>query len=199
MNEENTLKPSVNTDFKSPSAPAPTAENRGSAELPPQDPTAAQTEQNTADPLLYQQLVLPEDVLFDESLLADFKQLAHQMNLTEEQVQQLVDFEAKNLQRQDHAAHEEKRSIIAKWAEQTKTAYGANLEREISYALRAADQFGGPDFRALLEETGLGNHPVIIRTLSGIGRAISEDISTGGAPAAPQDKTFAEALYGKKA
>ena len=36
--------------------------------------------------------------------------------------------------------------------------------------------------RELLEETGLGNHPVVIRTLSGIGRTISEDISAGGMP-----------------
>jgi len=199
MNEENTLTPSVTTDLQSPSVPAPEAENLGEAGIAPQDQTDVQAGQTAADPLLYQQLVLPEGIAFDEGLLADFKQLAHQMKLTEEQVQQLVDFEAKNLQRQDRMAHEEKRSIIGKWAEQTKTAYGADLEKEISYALRAADQFGGPDFRALLEETGLGNHPVIIRTLSGIGRAVSEDISMGGAPAAPQDKTFAEALYGKKA
>lgn len=63
-------------------------------------------------------------------------------------------------------------------------------------AVRAADAFGGPELRALLERTGLGNHLAIVRTFYEIGKSISEDVLPGGKPAAPQDKTFAEALYG---
>ena len=94
-------------------------------------------------------------------------------------------------------AQEQKRHIVERWAEETRALYGAGLEKELSYALRAADAFGGAELRTLLEDTGLGNHPVIIRTLSEIGKAISEDACPGGKPAAPQDKTFTEALYGK--
>jgi hypothetical protein len=149
------------------------------------------------DPLSYEGLRLPEDISFSSESLESFKQLAREMKLTEEQVQKLLDFESASLRNDAEQTEIQKRHIVERWAEETRALYGAGLEKELSYALRAADAFGGPDLRSLLEDTGLGNHPVIIRTLSEVGKAISEDACPGGKPAAPQDKTFTEALYGK--
>lgn len=160
----------------------------------PQDQPINQTPAPT-DP--YAQLALPEDVEFDPAQLASFKKLAGELQLSDEQVQKIIDFEAATAKAQTEQAGADKRRIIAQWAEQTKAQYGTALDGEIALALRAANHFGGPQLRALLEETGLGNHPVIIRTLGGVGRMLSEDESAGGVAAAVQDKTFAEALYGK--
>ena len=63
-------------------------------------------------------------------------------------------------------------------------------------AVRAARTYGGEELQTLLKETGLGNHPVIVKTFYAIGRATGEDASTGGPAAAQTDKTFAQALYG---
>ncbi len=139
-----------------------------------------------------------EKVPFNAAELEMFKNLAAEWKLTPEQVKKLQTFSNDIAQRTVESAREQKRAQAVAWAHQTRALYGAGLEREIGFALRAADTFGGPELRQLLEETGLGNHPVVIRTLSGIGRTISEDASTGGIPTAPQDKTFAEALYGKR-
>ena len=127
-----------------------------------------------------------------------FKQLTQQLGLNQEQVEQLLAFETACAAHQTQLRQEDKQKQAVSWARQTRAIYGAGLEEEITFALRAANTFGGPELRALLEETGLGNHPVVIRTLSGIGRTISEDACPGGTPAAPQDKTFAQALYGTK-
>ena len=126
------------------------------------------------------------------------KQLTQQLGLNQEQVDKLLAFETAYAAHQAQLRQEDKNKQFASWARQTRALYGAGLEEEITFALRAANKFGGPELRALLEETGLGNHPVVIRTLSGIGRTISEDACLGGTPAAPQDKTFAQALYGTK-
>ncbi len=178
--------------------PAEKTENRG-----PKTPvdlrdsiTESATEQQAQ--VLYPDVKWPEDMLTEPEQVNAFKTLAGELKLSSEQVQQLVDFERKAAQHNAAVMAEEKREIISRWAQETKKMYGAKLEEEISFALRAANTFGGPDLRALLEDTGLGNHPVIIRTLSGIGRSISEDACPGGQPSAPQDKTFAEALYGKR-
>ena len=160
-------------------------------DLPPGQETTQQ------DPLSYEGLCLPDDILFQEDSLESFKQLAREMKLTEEQVQKILDFESASLRADAEKTEKQKRSTVERWAEETRSLYGEKLERELSFALRAADAFGGPDLRTLLEDTGLGNHPVIIRTLSEIGKAISEDSFPGGKPSVSQDKTFTEALYGK--
>ncbi|MBR4354987.1 MAG: hypothetical protein IKP96_00195 [Elusimicrobiaceae bacterium] len=131
---------------------------------------------------------------FDKPQWREFKQLVTEFQLSAEQEKKWLAFETSRAQKTAEA----KRQQIASWATQTRAQYGAGLEQEIAFALRAANTFGGPELRALLEETGLGNHPVVIRTLSGIGRTISEDVCPGGLSSAPQDKTFAEALYGKR-
>ncbi len=127
-----------------------------------------------------------------------FEKLAGELKLSPDQVEKLLAFSADCAAHNAQSAAEEKRAQATAWANETRAFYGAKLDEEIAFALRAADTFGGPELRELLEETGLGNHPVIIRTLSGIGRTISEDASLGGVPTAPQDKTFAQALYESK-
>lgn len=196
--EQPAVQPAEDTLLNAASAPAPGAGKTESAPLNEADGTRLDPQTPTRqDPPSYDGLTLPDGVSFAPEMLEAFKTLAHEINLTQEQAQKLVDYEASLAARGQADAQEEKRQTLERWAQQTRELYGAKLEEEISFALRAADTFGGPDFRALLEDTGLGNHPVIIRMLSGVGRAVGEDAFPGGKPAAPRDKTFAEALYGK--
>lgn len=186
------------TDLTAPSDEALTAEKPGLApETAATDQPTEQTENHPNTPS-YEQVTWPQDVPFEPSQVEAFKQLASELKLSTEQVQKLVDFEAQASQEKEAQTLAAQREQIRQWANETKAQYGAGLETEITFALRAADAFGGPELRNLLEETGLGNHPVMIRTLSGIGRAISEEACPGGKPSAPQDKTFSEALYGTK-
>ena len=185
------------TDLQTMPAAAETTETAGQTATQAAQDRASQPAPEVQDQPSYDTVEWPQDISFDAAQVARFKTLAQELKLSAEQVQKLVDLQTGFARENNTRQTEEKREVLARWAQQTKTLYGAKLDEEISYALRAADSFGGPDLRALLEDTGLGNHPVIIRTLAGIGRCISEDACPGGQPAAPQDKTFAEALYGK--
>ena len=189
-------EPQDSTDLNAPSA-------RLEADSVPGREETLQPDQNTPrtdsapDSAAYPELKIPEDVSFPEGALDEFKALSKELGLSEQQVQKLLDLETRYVRSGVQRGADEKRQTLERWAEETKKLYGAQCEEVISLAVRAADAFGGHELRELLEATGLGNHPVIVRTFHEIGKSISEDVLPGGKPAAPQDKTFAEALYGK--
>ena len=62
--------------------------------------------------------------------------------------------------------------------------------------MAALDQFGTPELREALDQTGMGSHPEVIRVFSRIGAAISEGkVITGGIGTQDADKTQAEVMY----
>ncbi len=190
MTQNETAAPQAAPDLNAPSA-------RPSAEATAEETLRPQRTDPAPDPAAYPDVHPPEDVSFPQGALEEFKTLSAELGLTSEQAQKLLDLEARFVRAGAQHSAEEKRSRVERWAEQTQALYGAQCPEAVSLAVRAADAFGGPELRELLEATGLGNHPVIVRTFSEIGKSISEDVLPGGQPAAPQDKTFAEALYGK--
>lgn len=65
-------------------------------------------------------------------------------------------------------------------------------------AARALDHFGAPkgsEFRQLLDETGLGNHPVMIKMFRNVGAALSEDPTFAQGDSKIQKKSREEELY----
>ncbi len=52
---------------------------------------------------------------------------------------------------------------------------GDKFDANLAVAKKAMDRFATPEFKAYLNETGLGNHPEMLRMLFKTGQAISED------------------------
>ena len=146
----------------------------------------------------YETVTLAENSLLNPEMFHALKQHAAAADLPAPILQQWTELEEKRLQQVATQQEEKSRQQLASWAQQTKEMLGANWQEEISKAVRAADVFGGESLRQLLEETGLGNHPAIVRTFAEIGKRLSEDVSVAGKPAAQTDKTFTQALYGKE-
>ena len=70
----------------------------------------------------------------------------------------------------------------ADWAKQAQAdpeIGGKNWAETLRLAAKGLDQFTGPaennEFRKLLDDSGLGNHPAMIRAFRNIGASISED------------------------
>ena len=53
------------------------------------------------------------------------------------------------------------------------------------------------EFRSVMESSGLGNHPVIIRLLANAGRGMSEGTPLAVSRPAPAPKSKTQTLYGK--
>lgn len=145
----------------------------------------------------YKDLSLPEALQGCEAGFASFKKLAGELKLPAETVQKLVEWESTATQEGRQNSQRERAEILQKWTEQTKQAFGPSYQQDIAQALQAAQRFGGPELRELLEVTGLGSHPVVVKTFHAIYQQTSEDVSVSGQIRHHTDKTFAEALYGK--
>lgn len=175
----------------------PAAQATDPAATPPAgDPPAAEPsteakadDKPAAEPEIeYEPFKLPEGLATDEEMLGEFKALAKELKLPQADAQRLADLGAKmqTKQMEQHAA------TVAGWitATQTDKEFGGDaLPENLAVARKAIDAFGSPELRTLLNDSGLGNHPEVVRTFLRVGKAISEDgrIVTGSKAAAPSD------------
>lgn len=143
----------------------------------------------------------PEGREFDAETIARFSEVAKELNLTNEAAQSILDKMGPQL-----ASRQESqiKAIQNQWMQAStadKEFGGEKLTENLSVAKKALDAFGSPELRTLLNESGLGNHPEIIRILYRAGKAISEDQMVSGnkgtaKPAGPKSfADLADALY----
>jgi hypothetical protein len=105
-------------------------------------------------------------------------------------------------ERNTTAALEQLEVAKADWANASKSDKeigGEQLSQNLAVAKKALDAFGTPELRTLLNESGLGNHPEIIRAFYRAGKQISEDSFVPGStrPGA-NSRSAAQALYGNQ-
>ncbi|KAA3649391.1 MAG: protease [Proteobacteria bacterium] len=128
----------------------------------------------------------PEGQEFSPEVIGAFSEVAKELNLTQADAQKVIDKIAPAMAERQANAIEQARS---QWAESAKTDGefgGDKLPENLAVAKKALDQFGTPELRDLLEQSGLGNHPEIIRVLYRAGKAISEDRVVSGQLASGQ-------------
>ena len=141
------------------------------------------------------------DVL-DPEVLTAFGEVAKELDLPQEAAQKVLDKVAPVIQARQ-AEQVEKARID--WAEESKSDQefgGETFETNLEVAKTALNAFGTDPFKQLLSESGLGNHPEVIRFMYRAGKAISEDSYVGNSEGAnakgnvPKDfNGIANALY----
>jgi hypothetical protein len=129
------------------------------------------------------QITVPDGVPRDEAFLSGFRTIAHQAKLTQDQVKAITDFWASNLGealvQRDKARETAVKTLRSEW----KGDYDQNLAQ----AKDTLKKFGGEEMIALMEESGLGNSPVMVKVFHAIGQAISEDSFVAGNQNKPKD------------
>jgi hypothetical protein len=73
---------------------------------------------------------------------------------------------------------------VETWVEQVKADKdigGDKLDENLGIARKALDHFGTPELKDVLNASGLGNHPAVIKAFVKAGKAISEDTFVTGA------------------
>ena len=137
----------------------------------------------------------PEGVTLDPAVVGSLSEVAKDLNLSQESAQKLVDKMAPAIAAQQA---ESARALTEQWREQAtadKEYGGAKLAENMALAQKAMDAFATPEFKALLNQTGLGNHPEVVRVLYRAGKAISDDKVLTSDKALTPNQSIAERMY----
>lgn len=124
---------------------------------------------------------MPEGVEIDQDAVQEFSGLAKELKLDQANAQKVADIAVKMMAKQT----EQHQNLVTSWTEQTKADKefgGDRLNENLAVAKKALDVFGTPELRDVLNMTGLGNHPEVIRAFYRAGKAISEDRFISGSP-----------------
>jgi hypothetical protein len=116
-------------------------------------------------------LNLPEGRAADPKSMSRFYDVAHKNGLSDRQAQAVLDL---YVELQDGA-----RDSIGGSAKEAMTTlereWGGAVQHNLGLAQRAVAELGGRELMELLDTTGLGNHPALIRVFHRVGKVLSED------------------------
>ncbi len=139
----------------------------------------------------------------DPEVLTAFGDVAKELDLPQEDAQKVLNKVAPVIQERQAKMLEQVRADWANESQSDEEFGGEALNENLDVAKQALDAFGTDAFKSLLQETGFGNHPEIIRFMYRAGKAISEDSYVGNSQGAnakgnsiPKDfNGIANALY----
>ena len=157
------------TDGQNQQGKAPNTE--GSDGKPSGDPKGA--------PVKYE-FKAPEGKEFDSEIVTTFSEVARELNLSQEAAQRVLDTMSPKVAERQQAQID---AVRASWTEASKSDSefgGEKIAENLTVAKKALESFGTPALRTLLNESGLGDHPEVIRFMYRAGQAISEDRFVGG-------------------
>lgn len=173
--------------------PAGNEQDKGT-EQPAKDPKADPGKPAVAAPEKYE-FKAAEGQELDAEAVKAFEPIAKELNLSNEQAQKLVDvYGSKIMPKLVEQQAAQWQQQIEQWADQVKADKDLGTDASIGAAQKAMDKFGSPELKQYLNETGLGNHPELVRIFANIGKAMSEDgLVTGNSGGA---KSAADVLFG---
>lgn len=151
-------------------APAPEASQ---AEAPAPAPAAA-----PAAPVEYTDFTVAEGQELVPQIADRIKEYAKANGLDQEAAQKLYDIGASTKDAMAAAQKEQVAAMRNEWAEQAKADKeigGPKLTENLGIAAQAMDAFASKEFKAFLNDTGLGNHPEMVRLLVKVGKQLSTD------------------------
>lgn len=179
-------------------APSTEAGNAPTDTTPVETPTlpAAASEAKTEAPLAPESYAfeIPEGVTLDKAATDEFSTVAKELKLDQATAQKVADVGIKMAQRQQEVFQATK----AAWADAARTDKeigGDGFEQNMAVALKAMNAFGSPELKDVLNASGLGNHPAVIKLLVKAGKVISEDGFVTGSPKGANDGDPAKKLF----
>lgn len=102
-----------------------------------------------------------------------FRQEAHSAKLPAHMAQRLHDaYVQRMMDNQSNAVLDQQRQF-EDWGNEMKKEYGTAYDEKVGMARRAVRAFGSDQLSDLLNNTGLGNHPEMIRAFAKIGAELS--------------------------
>ena len=183
LSEETKIEETVLTEEKN-SEETPNEEEK----TPDTDVTLLKTEETKEEedskadepdgaPETYEDFTIPDGFEMNADLLNDAKPIFKEAGLSQEVAQKFIDLQSTYVQKEMDAQQEEWKKTMDTWSAEAKAdkEYGGNaFNTSFATAKEAINAFGDDSFKQMLEITGVGNHPSMIRFLFNIGTLTKE-------------------------
>ena len=128
----------------------------------------------------------PDGYEFDERYtdtnLEDYKNIAHNLGLTQNQANKILYMWSDSNYYQAEQAESRHEEMQAQGVHELQTEWGKSYNENVELARRAFTNFASSEALELMENTGLGNHPEIVKMFSKIGNLLKEDGIMVGEP-----------------
>lgn len=147
------------------------------------------------------ELKLPDGSPLESAYLEKIASYAKEQGLSQEAAQKLLERDSSLLTDYRQRQTESLDQMRAQWLESSKADKeigGDALPKNVELAKRVVDRFGTESFKKAINETGYGDHPELVRLLSKIGKAMSEDqlVMPGAQSGGNRSQDIADRLYG---
>lgn len=149
-------------------------------------------------PEAYEDFKVSEGMEANAEAMTKFQGVAKELDLSQEQAQKLVDFQAEFMQEMTNAQVKTWEKMRSDWLKEAKAddeVGGQNFDDKLELAKKGLSEFGDAKLIEVLETFGLGNHVAMISAWARVGEAIGEDKIVTSDRSGQQGKTLAERIF----
>lgn len=162
--------------------------------------TDSQADTSESAPESYTDFTFPEGTEVNADAVAEASTLFKEMDLSQAQAQKLVDLQSKMQQSEMGKTQEAWVKMTEDWKKESKIDKefgGALLNESLTKMKLAINAFGNDKFKEMLEITGVGNHPEMLRFLVNTGKIVSDDAILSGSNESGASKDAAKIMFPK--
>ena len=128
---------------------------------------------------------LPEGVTLSEVGVTELRKMAYDNGWTNAQAINAIEWDARRQQDAVQQVQQVMQQSRRDAELELRRDWGNEYDQNILLAQRVVERHGDEGLRTVLKETGLGNHPALVKMLSKIGSSISEDAAPRGESGKP--------------
>lgn len=118
---------------------------------------------------------MPDGMTYSPELDQKFATEAHKLGLSTKQAQGLREWQMNVLAEGGKQAAGEFEASRATQETQLRTEWGRAYDQKLATAKAAVKEYAGDEFVALLETTGMGNHPALVKAFAAVGEKTMGD------------------------
>lgn len=139
----------------------------------------AKTAEAPKAPEKYADFKLPEGLTANKEAIEKFSPLFKESGLSQEQAQKFVDaqvsFEQGLVKAQVAAVDKQNQE----WVSALKTEFGSDYDKQTGHAAKGIEGLQIKGLREFLHESGIGNHPLLVKAMAKIGAEFFSEGQTG--------------------
>jgi hypothetical protein len=134
-----------------------------------------------AEPTKYDftQVKLPPEIPIDDKQKGFLQGLFHKVGLNQKQAAVLMEEFMGNEANTLKALETEQMRQSQEAVEKLKIEWREGFDTNVALAKKAVDMLGGPEIKSLMDETGLGNDPRMVKFFHKLGSLLNEDKAFG--------------------